>query len=113
MTQLHAVNRGIGVVRPTNDVDIVLHIEAARGVPARTAAALESIGYRLVTGIDPRNQGAHRFTRGASDVDLVSSDQGAPSTSSWRSPPASRPQSACPAHSVPDLESGGLPDRLA
>jgi hypothetical protein len=45
MTQVHAINRGLGVVRPTNDGDIVLHIEAARGVPARTAAALESIGY--------------------------------------------------------------------
>lgn len=75
MTQVHAINRGIGVVRPTNDVDIVLHIEAARGVPARTAAALESIGYDFVTGIDPRNQAAHRFTRGSSDVDLLTSDE--------------------------------------
>ena len=74
MTQVHAINRGIGVVRPTNDVDIVLHIEAARGVPARTAAALESIGYDFVTGIDPRRQAAHRLTRGASYVDLLTSD---------------------------------------
>lgn len=75
MTQLHAINRGIGVVRPTNDVDIVLHIETARGVPARTAATLESIGYHLVTGIDPRNQTAHRFIRGTSHVDLLISDE--------------------------------------
>lgn len=74
MTQLHAINAGIGVVRPTNDVDIVLHIESSRGVPARTAAALESIGYRLLPGIDPRNQVAHRFTRGASHVQLLTSD---------------------------------------
>jgi hypothetical protein len=75
MTQVHAINRGIGVVRPTNDVDIVLHIKAARGLPARTAAALKSIGYDFVTGIDLRNQGAHRFTRGASYVDLLTSDE--------------------------------------
>jgi len=75
MTQLHAINAGIGVVRPTNDVDIVLHIESARGVPARTAAALEAIGYHLATGIDPRNQAAHRFTRGISHVDLLTSDE--------------------------------------
>lgn len=73
MVQLHAINAGIGVVRPTNDVDIVLHIESSRGVPARTAAALESIGYQLLPGIDPRNQVAHRFTRGASNVQLVTS----------------------------------------
>jgi hypothetical protein len=46
-----------------------------RGVPARTAAALESIGYHLVTGIDPRNQAAHRFTRGIGHVDLLTSDE--------------------------------------
>jgi len=74
MTQLHAINRGIGVVRPTNDVDIVLHIEMSRGVPAATAAALESIGYRLVIGIDPRNEVAHRFTRGTTHVDLLTSE---------------------------------------
>lgn len=27
MTQLHTIHHGLGVVRPTNDVDIVLHIE--------------------------------------------------------------------------------------
>lgn len=74
MTQLHAINRGIGVVRPTNDVDIVLHIETSRGVPAKTATALESIGYRLVSSVDPRNQAAHRFTRGTSHIDLLTSD---------------------------------------
>lgn len=75
MTQLHAINRGIGAVRPTNDVDIVLHVETSRGVPAKTAAALESVGYHLVTGIDARHQAAHRFTRGASRVDLLTSDK--------------------------------------
>ena len=74
MTQLHAINRGIGVVRPTNDVDVVLHIETSRGVPDRTAAALESLGYRLVSSVDPRNKSAHRFTRGSSHVDLLTSD---------------------------------------
>ena len=73
MTQLHVINRGFGVVRPTNDVDIVLHIETSRGVPSRTAAALESIGYRLITSIDPRTRTAHRFTRGGSHVDLLAS----------------------------------------
>lgn len=71
MTQLHTVHRGLGVVRPTNDVDIILHIETSRGVPGATATALEVIGYRLQDVVDPRNNTAHRFVRGNSKVDLV------------------------------------------
>ncbi|GGF33847.1 hypothetical protein GCM10011519_04140 [Marmoricola endophyticus] len=71
MTQLHSIHRGLGVVRATNDVDIVLHIETSRGVPAQTAAALEGIGYRLLDSFDPRDSTAHRFVRGDSAVDLV------------------------------------------
>lgn len=71
MTQLHSVHLGLGVVRPTNDVDIVLHIETGRGVPAQTASALEQIGYELQRAVDPRSNTAHRFLRGSSRVDLV------------------------------------------
>src|SRR5690606_11099078 len=56
MVQLHTVHRGIGVVRPTNDVDIALHIETARGVPNMVAGSLERLGYRLVPAVDPRAQ---------------------------------------------------------
>lgn len=71
MTQLHSIHHSLGVVRATNDVDIVLHIETNRGVPAQTATALESIGYRLMDSFDPRDNTAHRFVRGDSLVDLV------------------------------------------
>lgn len=71
MTQLHTIHHGIGIVRPTNDVDIVLHIETQRGVPNATATALEGLGYRLQAAADPRNNTAHRFVRGATAVDLV------------------------------------------
>lgn len=71
MTQLHTVHHEVGVVRPTNDVDIILHIETSRGVPDATATALEAIGYRLQDAVDPRNNTAHRFVRGTSKVDLV------------------------------------------
>lgn len=73
MTQLHAIHRGIDAIRPTNDVDIVLHVETTRGVAAQTAIALESLGYALTPSIDDRNNTAHRFKRGASTVDLVAS----------------------------------------
>ena len=74
MAQMHAINRGIDAVRPTNDVDIVLHIETERGTPGATIAALERIGYQMLTSIDPLNPTAHRFTRGTSHVDVIASD---------------------------------------
>lgn len=73
MTQLHAIHHGLGIVRPTNDVDIVLHIETFRGVAPQAAAALGSLGYALRPAVDPRNNTAHRFVRGASRIDLVTS----------------------------------------
>ena len=74
MTQLHAIHRGVDAIRPTNDVDIVLHVETTRGVAAQTARALESLGYVLTPSIDERNNTAHRFRRGDATVDLVASD---------------------------------------
>lgn len=71
MTQLHGIRRGIDTLRPTNDVDIVLHVETTRGVVAETARALESLGYEFAPSIDDRNGTAHRFKRGDSKVDLV------------------------------------------
>lgn len=73
MTQLHTINNGFGVVRPTDDVDIVLHIETTRGLPDATASALRSIGYDLRDTIDPRDNTAHRFIRDGDVVDLVTS----------------------------------------
>ena len=70
MTQLHTVHRGLGVVRPTNDVDIVLHIETARGVPAKAATALETLGYELQRKVDPRDNTAHRWVRRGQIVDM-------------------------------------------
>lgn len=73
MAQLHAIHRGIDALRPTNDVDIALHVETTRGVAAEAAKALESIGYAFAPSIDDRNNIAHRFVRGDSRVDLVTS----------------------------------------
>ncbi len=71
MAQMHGIRAGIDAVRPTNDVDIVLHIETTRGVASETAQALESLGYELAPSIDERNNTAHRFKRGESTVDVV------------------------------------------
>jgi len=73
MTQMHAINRGVDAVRPTNDVDIVLHIETTRGMPNATADALEQVGYKIKANIHPRNNVGHRFTRGTTHIDVVTS----------------------------------------
>jgi hypothetical protein len=73
MTQMHAINRRVDAVRPTNDVDIVVHIETTRGMPNATADALEQIGYKIKANIDPRNNVGHRFTRGTTHIDVVTS----------------------------------------
>lgn len=77
MTQLHTIHHGMGIVRATNDVDIVLHIETRRGLPTAVATALEGLGYQLHPSIDPRNNTAHRFVRGTSSIDLVTSSDSA------------------------------------
>lgn len=71
MTQLHGISRGVDTLRPTNDVDIVLHVETMRGVAREAALALEALGYRLAPSIDVWNNTAHRFRRGPVAVDLV------------------------------------------
>lgn len=73
MVQLHGIHAGVDAVRPTNDVDIVLHVETTRGVASETVRALESLDYELTPSIDERNNTAHRFKRGESAVDVVTS----------------------------------------
>ncbi len=73
MAQLHGIHAGIDAVRPTNDVDIILHVETTRGIASETARALESLGYELSPSIDDRNNTAHRFKRGEATVDVVTS----------------------------------------
>lgn len=74
MAQLHGIHRGVTAIRPTLDVDMVLHLETSPGVVAEAARALESLGYQFAPSIDDRNTTAHRFTRGDSTVDLVAGD---------------------------------------
>ena len=71
MTQLHTVHHGIGVTRPTNDVDIALHIETDRGVPDATARALETLGYEFQAAFDPRRRHGHRWVRGTTSIDVL------------------------------------------
>jgi hypothetical protein len=71
MAQLHCIHRGLNVIRPTNDVDIVLHVETTRGVADAAATALESLGYKFSPSIERRAQSAHRFRRDSATIDLL------------------------------------------
>lgn len=88
MAQLHAVHRGLDTVRPTNDVDIVLHIETERGIPRRAADVLVALGYQLQRSLSRDVDIAHRFVRGDGGrvdllthrdvVDVMAADHAAP-----------------------------------
>jgi hypothetical protein len=77
MVQLHGAVAGLPVVRPTNDVDVLVHVESGRGRVGELARVLEALGYELRPSLDPRTGTAHRFVRDDAIVDLVTSDPGA------------------------------------
>lgn len=60
MVQLHSIHRGISTTRPTNDIDVVLHVETDRGRPKEIEAILNSLGYDFVASIDQNNETGHR-----------------------------------------------------
>ena len=76
MVQLHGAVAGLPVVRPTNDVDLLLHVGAGPGRAAHVARALEDLGYQLRPSFDARTGTAHRFVRDGAIVDLVTSEAG-------------------------------------
>lgn len=77
MVQLHGAVAGLPVVRPTEDVDVLLHVKTGHGRAAELARALEALGYDLRPSIDPRTGTAHRFVREGAIIDLVTSEAGA------------------------------------
>ena len=91
MTQLHTVYHGLDVVRPTNDVDIVLHLETTRGLAHDAARALEDLGYRMLTSIDPRK--AQHTGSCAAPPGSTWSPAARTSSTSWL-PTTSRPASS-------------------
>jgi hypothetical protein len=82
MVQAHALAHGITVVRPTDDLDVLLHIEVFAGVASDTHTALTELGYDLLEPMQ-RKGPAYRYVRGSergSDkVDVMVADHAAPS----------------------------------
>lgn len=76
MVQLHAAHAGMKLTRPTNDIDMILHIETGAATWGSIRDQLESLGYRL---LEPTGDGpVHRFTRGErqeQQVDVMVADR--------------------------------------
>lgn len=73
MVQLHAIHHRIDAVRPTNDIDLMVHVETGSGRAAKVSAALVGLGYELRPPVDLRHGKAHRFVRGSQSIDVVTS----------------------------------------
>jgi hypothetical protein len=78
MVQAHALAHGVTLTRPTQDLDMLLHVQIVVGVPQEAANTLESVlKYRLQEPFD-RDGPAYRFTRGADQIDVMSPDHARP-----------------------------------
>lgn len=77
MVQAHAMLHGITLIRPTDDLDVLLHIEMVPSLPGEANAAMEKLGYALR---DPATRKGHvyRYERVRPDqhdvIDLLAPD---------------------------------------
>ncbi|WP_188667508.1 hypothetical protein [Tersicoccus solisilvae] len=74
MVQLHLQRAGIRTIRPTEDIDMVAHIETDPNRLSKVQGRLMTLGYVPKPPL-PRGAAAHRFERGGSEViDLMVAD---------------------------------------
>jgi hypothetical protein len=62
MVQAHAFVHGINVIQPTNDLDMVLHVEMVTGVAGEVNATLGGLGYQLREPSERKGHG-YRYER--------------------------------------------------
>lgn len=62
MVQAHLLHAGLSIARPTEDIDVVIHIETGAISWDGARRSLSTIGYRLRYPSDRRDP-AHRFVR--------------------------------------------------
>ncbi len=77
MVQLHALRAGLDPTRPTEDVDVLLHIETDRITWPSAHAALMGAGYRLDERM-AKDSLSHRFRREADVLDVLIADHVGP-----------------------------------
>lgn len=77
MVQLHAVVAGVAFSRSTSDVDIVVHVETGATTLRSVERKLDDLGYVVSESVDAAAP-AHRFIRGADQLDVMIADHVAP-----------------------------------
>jgi hypothetical protein len=99
MLQLHALHAGLDPARPSDEIDVLLHIETDPITWPLAQAALAEAGYRLDVGLG-NDALTHRFLRDA-DVLVLVADHVGP----WAIPAragtqalVSMPGGTCPFH---------------
>lgn len=84
MVQAHELAHGIPVTRPTDDIDVLLHIEINTTVAAEAHTRITNLGYKLREPADPRRKDSpdHRYERespfGVEKIDVMDADHAAP-----------------------------------
>lgn len=82
MVKAHYAIAGLDDPRTTADVDMVVHLETARGRAARVHRELSRLGYALKTSSKRESLSgtdkAHRYVRGEDLVDVMRADHPAP-----------------------------------
>ncbi|MCW4466313.1 hypothetical protein OK351_12475 [Glutamicibacter sp. MNS18] len=79
MVQLHAVVANLPMIRPTTDVDVVLHVETGSVSGPEVTRTLNQLGYTLQTPLSTASP-AHRFIRQREgmkeSIDVMVADHG-------------------------------------
>lgn len=84
MVQAHAIAHGSPVTRPTDDLDILLHIEIDTTIAAEARGRITSLAYELREPADPRRKDSphYRYERpsalGVEKIDVMTADHSAP-----------------------------------
>jgi hypothetical protein len=77
MVQLHAIRNDVGSIRPTTDIDALLHLETGAVSKAAFVGKLGTLRYRLQDQVQPGMQELH-YVRDGSMVDVMVADHVAP-----------------------------------
>ena len=56
MVQAHSLAHGVTVTRPTNDVDVLLHVEIDTAAAEQAHESITGLGYRLREPVDARRK---------------------------------------------------------
>lgn len=84
MVQAHALAHGLRVARPTDDLDLLLHVEVDEAVASEAHEQITHLGYQLREPADPRRRTSphYRYERpgplGVEKIDVMAADHAAP-----------------------------------